>query len=315
MNLKIGFTPWRNSPSHDLKSLCQQAIEAESWGYDTLFLPEHHFSGRGAIPDPLMLLAGVASVTSRLRLATTSYLLPLRNPILAAEQVAVLDQISNGRVVLGIGRGYAKGLFDVFQVNPRHKRNIFARNLEIMIRAWKGESVSTDDDTEQLSISPLPFQKPHPKIYVAAFGPLAFKQAGKLGLPYLAAPMETKEKLLENYAKHRAASAAEDVMVPKDTPIMRTVFVSEDEREVETVKNRLDREIRNVNTANDPQGRRISANDWAIVGSPSYFTDVIDEYKDTLNITELVITRLRIGGVPESSLANSVYLSAKTILG
>ena len=97
--MKLGVTPWLGG-ERSAAALTEQARQAESLGYESFWLPENHFNP-GAIPDPLMLLAAVAAGTSSIRLATTSYLLPLRHPIQAAEQVAVLDQLSEGRVGQG----------------------------------------------------------------------------------------------------------------------------------------------------------------------------------------------------------------------
>lgn len=315
MKLKLGFTPWIMNIDDGVKSLCKQAELAERWGYESIFFPEHHFSPMGAIPDPLMLLASIAAVTETLRLGTTSYLLPLRNPVLAAEQVAVLDRISGGRVDLGIGRGYAPGVFDVFRVDPQEKRSIFAKNLEVMRRAWNGEALDTGNGGRSIRISPLPVQKPHPPIFVAAFGPLALKQAGRLGFPYLPSPMETKTRLLENYDTHGTACKVAGVSVPKERPIMRSVFVSNDPRDVARVQDRLARESANLARRDASEENPVDVSDWAIVGSPTYLKDQVAEYIERFGMTRIVITRLRIGGVPPESLRNSTSLAAETLLG
>ena len=84
--MRLGVTPW-DFADLSAQSLTDQARAAESLGFDSFWLPENHFNP-GAIPDPLMLLAAVAAGTRRIKLATTSYLLPLRHPLQAAEQVA-----------------------------------------------------------------------------------------------------------------------------------------------------------------------------------------------------------------------------------
>ena len=96
--MRPGLTPW-NFGDLSAESLSRQAEIGESLGYESFWLPESHFID-GAIPDPLMLLAAVAAATRNPRLGTTSYLVPLRNPLQAAEQVSVLDSLSNGRVIL-----------------------------------------------------------------------------------------------------------------------------------------------------------------------------------------------------------------------
>lgn len=112
--LHIGLTPWRLGPDLDAERLCRQAELAEAWGFDSFFLPETHFVEATPIPDPMLLLAAAAARTRRIQLGTTSYLLPIRNPVLAAEQVASLDRLSGGRLILGLGRGYQTDMLDVF---------------------------------------------------------------------------------------------------------------------------------------------------------------------------------------------------------
>ena len=160
--------------------------------------------------------------------ATTSFLLTLRHPLQAAEQVAVLDQLSNGRVILGVGRGYAPDMLAAFNVPAKDKREIFKTVLDTMRRAWTGEPITMEGSSEPVTISPLPFQKPYPPIWVAAFGPKALRQAGMLGMPYLASPMEPIDRLRENYQRHKEACKEEQVSYPDEIPVMRTVFVSED---------------------------------------------------------------------------------------
>ena len=175
--MKLGVTPW-DFGQRTAQALTQQAQAAEALGYDSFWLPENHFNP-GALPDPLMLLAGVAAGTSRLKLATTSYLLPLRHPLQAAEQVAVLDQLSGGRVILGIGRGYAPSMLQAFNVEPSQKRRVFEASLDKMRCAWRGEPVVLDDGVTSVVLDPLPVQQPHPPLWVAAFGPKALAQAGE----------------------------------------------------------------------------------------------------------------------------------------
>ena len=99
----------------------------------------------------------MAGATKTIKLGTTSYLLTLRNPLQAAEQVAVFDQMSGGRLILGVGRGYAPEMLRAFHVPVAEKRKIFAWTLDIMRRAWAGEPVTLDDDPEHaIEVYPRP---------------------------------------------------------------------------------------------------------------------------------------------------------------
>ena len=257
-----------------------------------------------------MLLAAVAARTETIRLGTTSFLLPLRNPLQAAEQVAVLDRLSNGRVVLGVGRGYSASLLAAFSVSPEEKRRKFEWCLEHMIRAWRGEPVVLAEGATPVVVAPRPAQTPHPPIWVAAFGPKALAQAGTLGAPYLASPMESKSRLKENYRLHAEACRSAGRAVPPEVPVMRTVFASSDAKLVERVRDNLDRWAASAGAL-----RRVASDvdDWAIVGEPAAVRDHIEQYRGDLGMTHLIVTRLRIGGVDAAHLERSVETVASIL--
>jgi alkanesulfonate monooxygenase SsuD/methylene tetrahydromethanopterin reductase-like flavin-dependent oxidoreductase (luciferase family) len=306
-SLHLGLTPW-NFGDLSAPSLCDQAQFAEQVGYESIWLPENHF-GENALPDPLTLLASVAGATRSIRLGTTSYLLTLRNPLQAAEQVAVLDQLSGGRLILGVGRGYAPEMLRAFHVPPKEKRRIFAWSLDLMRDAWAGKPVSLDGEQEHaVEVHPRPHQSPHPPLWVAAFGPKALAQAGRLGLPYLCSPMESLSTLEENYAKHRAAAAEAEVQLSDVVPLMRTVFVSRDPLMLKRVREELAQRTENARLV-DGEGME----DWTIVGGPDEVREKIAMYEERLGMNHMVATRLRIGGIEESVLRESVALLAETI--
>lgn len=309
--LHLGMTPWSLRDTHSAQELGRQAQLGESWGYQSFWLPEHHFTRGSAIPEPLLLLASVAALTTDIRLGTTSYLLPLRQPVLAAEQVAVLDQLSGGRLTLGIGRGYAPQLFDTFGVERSRKRLLLKHCLDVMKEAWSGNEVGEGET--KTAISPLPYQQPHPPIWVAAFGPLALKQAGSLGCPYLASPMETVERLRSNLDIHNEACRDSGLDVPEEIPIMRTMYCSEDIKQVAEVRNRLESESANAPRGADDTEKTTTIDDWSIVGEPGFVRDAVSQYQEELGVTHLVVTRLRIGGLPTSDLEKSVALTAETL--
>ena len=312
--LHLGLTPWRLSANAVAQDLGRQGALAESWGYESFWLPESHFAGAGAIPDPLMLLAAVAGHTRTIRLATTSYLLPLRHPLQAAEQVAVLDQLSGGRVILGVGRGYQPTMFDAFSVSRKDKRRLFAWCLEAMRAAWRGENIGGDEHGDApVTLSPRPVQQPHPPIWVAAFGPKALAQAGRLGMPYLASPMEPKARLRENYQRHAAASDEAGVAHPPEVPIMRTMFVSDQPALLANVREQLAASARQLAASGTRAGIVTEPDDWAIVGEPAAVRDAVAHYVEDLGMTHLVVTRLRIGRLDAATLERSVRLAAETL--
>lgn len=289
--LEVGTTLWSWRESGSAQALCAQAERAEALGFQSIWLPENHFSGRGAIPSPLTLLAAMAARTHRIRLACTSYLLPIRHPLQAAEEVAVLDQLSEGRLILGLGRGIQKSMFEAFGVATSDKRALFASNLAMMRRAWRGESVLESPDADPVVLSPLPVQRPEPPLWVAAFGPLALEQVAGLGLPYLASPLESLATLQANYARYHAQHAAAGQEPVTTIPVMRTVHVCSSAGQVQRLRDSL--------AATVPQRMRERAGEveeWAIVGEAGYVADTLARYRETLALSHLIV-RAGIRGV------------------
>ncbi len=293
MPLLLGTTPWRDHSVHSAQQLSEQARRAETLGYSSFWLPEHHFQP-GGFPDPLMSLAAVAAATSHILLATTSLLITLRNPLQLAEQVAVLDQLSKGRVLLGLGRGFSRIVLQAFGVDPRDKRKLFEDNLKVMVDLWSGANLSAVKDAAAESepkLTPTPYQRPHPPLWVAAFGPKALTQAGGLGLPYLASPIESLEQLKTNYGLHRDAinSSAGDDLLP--VPVMRTVCIVDSARERKQLVARMDQAL----LTRVSERRQVALEDWAIIGERAEVAERIARYQQHLGMTHLIVTGLGLG--------------------
>lgn len=280
--VEFAVTPWTLGSQGGITAalIADQAKRAEEIGFHSFWLPENHFGDERAIPSPLTLLAAAAAVTTRLKLATTSYLITIRNPLQAAEEVAVLDQMCEGRLILGLGRGVQPAMFKAFDLPTKEKRKRFQANLDIMLAAWRGESISEEED---IILSPLPYQQPHPELWMAAFGPLALKQAGRLGMPYLASPVETLQSLKQNYEVFNEAVREAGLPRLKIVPVMRSIFVTNDNNLAKALKESLMQSAPH-------QSREVSADieDWTIIGDSDYVKDKLQEYVDTLGATHFV---------------------------
>jgi alkanesulfonate monooxygenase SsuD/methylene tetrahydromethanopterin reductase-like flavin-dependent oxidoreductase (luciferase family) len=301
-DLHFGVTPWRTDASGAAESLAAQGERAEALGFSSFWLPESHFGVRGSLPQPLLCLAAVASRTRRIRLGTTSYLLPIRHPVQVAEEVAVLDRLSAGRVILGIGRGFRSELFSAFGVPSREKRDRFGAAVDAMLRAWRGEPVAFDGEGgAPVLLAPLPVQQPHPPLWVAAFGPKAVEQAGRLGLPYLASPIEPLDMLIDNYERHRSVSAEARAAC---VPVMRTVFVCDDAHKARQVREGLAAQSAALLSSRAPALRRSGAADVAevaLVGSRAQVADAIAQHREKLRLTHL-IARVQVPGAEPAEI-------------
>jgi alkanesulfonate monooxygenase SsuD/methylene tetrahydromethanopterin reductase-like flavin-dependent oxidoreductase (luciferase family) len=299
VDLEIGVTSWKTRVGGGPKDIWRQAEQAESLGIGSFWLPENHFGDNHSMPSPLLLLAAVAARTSRIKLGTVSYLLPIRQPLLAAEEVAVLDQLSSGRLILGVGRGIQDVMFRAFELPNAEKRKIFAHHLDVIRDAWAGLPVAHDDKGAPITLAPLPLQENGPPVWVAAFGPLALKQVGGLGLPYLASPVESLATLAANFRTYREAVTEAGHELPDAVPVMRTVYVSDSESEGQQLKKRL------TELAPSIRGRAAEPiDDWAIVGDRHFVADKLQAYIGELGMTHLIASG-RLPGVSGDDVLRS----------
>ena len=190
----------------------------------------------------------LAATTDNIGLLTSVMVVPHRPVVLAAKMLATVDVLSGGRLTIGVGAGWMREEFESLGLPPFQERGIVTDEYIQGFKAlWTEENPSLSGRYvrfDGLVFEPKPVQKPHPPIWVAAFGPKALRQAGSLGFPYLASPMEPIDQLRGNYEKHRLACNEAGVQIPAEVPIMRTVFVSENARLVSAIRGRLEEEVR-----------------------------------------------------------------------
>ena len=197
-------------PGTDLTQMVDEVIaeaqQAERCGFDSFFLTEHHQEASGYLPSPLPLAAAIAARTSRIRIGTGIAILPLYHPTRLAEDCAVIDIISKGRLILGVGLGYQEGDFAAFGLKVSDRVSLFEEGIEILRRAWTEEKVyfvGKRYTLQNVMVTPKPVQKPHPPIWVAALGDEPMKRAGRLGDALLADSFQLPERLKRRVALYR----------------------------------------------------------------------------------------------------------------
>lgn len=160
---------------------------AESWGLDSAWLSEFHFSpDRSVLSSPIVTASAMAARTRRMRIGTAVYVLPLTNPLRIAEEVATLDQISEGRFDFGIGRSGFVGQYHSYNIDYGESQGRFAEAVDILRAAWSGEKFSYNGKYFQVSdaiVVPQPVQKPHPPMRIAAASAGTFETVARQGVP------------------------------------------------------------------------------------------------------------------------------------
>jgi alkanesulfonate monooxygenase SsuD/methylene tetrahydromethanopterin reductase-like flavin-dependent oxidoreductase (luciferase family) len=178
------FLTDRTRPLHaqidDLIEICHVARDA---GFSTATMPQHWVSYPTIWPQPFQMLARLAPETGDMRLLTGILLLPLHNPIQVAEDVATLDQISKGRVVFGVGIGYRESELAAAGATRKDRVPRLVESIDVMKRLWSGEEVNHEGAYWQLhgaKMGFLPFQQPHPPIWIACQSDGAVRRAGRI---------------------------------------------------------------------------------------------------------------------------------------
>jgi alkanesulfonate monooxygenase SsuD/methylene tetrahydromethanopterin reductase-like flavin-dependent oxidoreductase (luciferase family) len=160
-------------------------VEAESLGFCSSFLVEHHFTGFGQISATLSLLTFIAARTTTLRLGTAVIVLPWHNPVLLAEQAATLDLLSQGRLDFGIGMGYRYREFAGFCMPMEEAAVRFDESLEVILKAWTSDAPWSHRGTywqfEDVVVEPPTAQKPHPPLWMGAGSPESIKKVAARG--------------------------------------------------------------------------------------------------------------------------------------
>ena len=184
--LSTYFPEVYGSVGNHMRRLVDFAVAGEDLGFDAVWANEHHFHPYGGhIPSVPVFLAAVAARTQRIRLGSSVIVLPLHNPIEIAEQLAMVDLISNGRVELCAGRGNVLGDFDVFGVSLQEAQARTLEGLQVLRKAWTGRPFSHHGEFfhfENLEVWPKPQQEPHPPLWFpCSNNPESFAYAGEHG--------------------------------------------------------------------------------------------------------------------------------------
>jgi alkanesulfonate monooxygenase SsuD/methylene tetrahydromethanopterin reductase-like flavin-dependent oxidoreductase (luciferase family) len=184
----------------ELAEAVEQAVRAEELGYDSVWVTEHH-SAYGQIGSPAVLLAAIATRTSRVRLDSLVTVLPAHDPLRVAEDYALVDVLSGGRLELGVGRGNLRAELAQFDVDEGTSRDELWRRLEIVRAAWGDLPGSSP------SSFPRPLQRPVP-IWVAANSIESGEKAASLGLRIALSPGPDDLDSLEARARALAGALA-----------------------------------------------------------------------------------------------------------
>ena len=282
------------SAEEHIDNLRQQTILAEELGFEAMWLGEHHFGpyGVGDIPNPILLGADLAARTSRIRIGQMANIAPWWHPIRLAEDLAILDNMTGGRVEVGFGRGIWPYEGPQFHPNadPRkdvENRELFRETIEIVREIWSNEYFSYDganysfpaegtvfshpqyppnpdwqvgESVTKLRVTPRPHQKPHPPLWMTVSTDRSVTTAAEMGLKacYWQPPARRIRQRMEVYAQVRTELEGRPFALGEDQAVMRSTYVASS---MEEARRDAEAGIMSAFIFNDPfRGRQVFTN-------------------------------------------------------
>jgi alkanesulfonate monooxygenase SsuD/methylene tetrahydromethanopterin reductase-like flavin-dependent oxidoreductase (luciferase family) len=221
----------------------REARLCDELGMEMLWLAEHHFDGICAYVDPVTFAAALAASTERIRIGFAVAQMSLHHPVRMAEQMALIDNISRGRLLVGLGRGTAYNVYDYqgYGIDPAEAHERLIESEEIMLKAWTTENYEHRGKFWNLRLPllrPRPYTKPHPPILRACASEEATLEMARAGRPFLmnVQSNEVTRHRMELYRRTMRESGFDEAAVARnvrDTWIWRNIFVAETDAEAE----------------------------------------------------------------------------------
>ena len=237
MTINFGTFLLMQSPSaRPSQEIYDRAVEiaqaSESLGFGNIWLAEHHFSTYGYLARPAQLATYLAAKTTKIRVGTAVIVVPLHHPLIVAEEIATLDLLAKGRVDIGLGRGYQYYEFERLGLELDSARGRWEESVDIILKAFSGKPFSYDGKffkIPETSIFPLPYQQPHPPIWVTAQSPDSIDAAVRRGFNVLTGGFGVSIERLAEFRKLFDKVVAETKGKAPQIGVQRAVYVTDNE--------------------------------------------------------------------------------------
>lgn len=310
----------------------EEVVLCDKLGFHTAWLSEHHFDGSTAYVDPVVFAAAITSKTSEIRVGFAVVEMALHHPVRLAAQVSLLDNLSNGRVTLGTGKGSAFNEYEYigFGVSMADAGDRLSEAESLILEAWKGHSVDFKGKFWNVSfpsLRPMPFQKPHPPLVRACLSLESTREMARIQRPILIAAQDINsiKDRMEAYREELEYSKVSDTdtdQLLKQIWVSKNVFVSESSSHaLEIARNSLEVEQSHFRKARDdfnPGNAKNSpsnANEFEstfIAGTPEQVVDQILELKK-IGVHNLMM-KMNTGEMDSATVRKSINLFAERVM-
>ena len=219
----------------------RMALMAEPLGFDSVWTIEHHFTDYTMSPDPLQFLTYMAARTERVKLGTMVVVLPWHDPMRVAEQISVLDHLSDGRLILGFGRGLGRVEFDGFRLDMNEARETFVEYAQLVINGLENGYLEGGETVKQprREIRPKPFKSFKGRTYAAAVSPESVEIMAGLGIGMLIIPQKPWDIVAKDFELYYQTWDRVNAGQPRPQPLCGAFFfVDENEDRAQELGNK-----------------------------------------------------------------------------
>ena len=237
VNFAIAIPQLFGEPQVDTALLQAFLTRAEGLGYHSVWVQEQ-ILGRGAMLEPVTLLSYAAALTRTVRLGAAVLLTLLRNPVQLAKSLATLDQLSGGRLIVGVGIGSSTGIYPAFGLSPEHRVRRFTEGIRLMKLLWTEERVTFGGEfwkLNKVAMEPKPIQKPHLPLWFGAQHPAALRRSVALGDGWIGAGSTSTAEFNE-CARQLRIFLTEAKRDPSTLPIGKRVYLALDSNKARALK-------------------------------------------------------------------------------
>ena len=237
--MHVGYTAFfqnltgRRTDAEVWRRELERAAGAEALGFGSVWCTEHHFDGYTMSPNVLQFLTYIAARTERVKLGSAVVVLPWHDPVRVAEEISVLDHMSGGRFILGIGRGLGRIEFDGFRLNMGESRKRFVEHAESIIDAFDNGYIEYDGELykqPRIDIRPAPLAPLRGRTYASAVSPESIEIMARLGVGLMIVPQKPWPTVVEEIANYRELFTSINGFEPPK-PIVLSFAVTHTDRE------------------------------------------------------------------------------------